>query len=88
MVFDIGRDEFPRLKLQIFDMGLAGSEAIGETTLDLRQAINLLEKVGQLEDNKIWATFTNPQKGGVEVGYCLISLTILHQSEADNDPVG
>lgn len=72
MIFRIGRDEFPRLTLQIFDVGLAGSEAIGELTLDLRASIKLLKRIGVLEDNKIWAPFYNPQKNGAEVGYCLI----------------
>ena len=60
MLFKIGRDEFPRLTLQCFDVGLAGNEAIGELTLDLRASIKLLNKVGVLEDKKIWAPFINP----------------------------
>jgi len=74
MLFRIGRDEFPRLKLQIFDSGLGGSEAIGELTLNLRTSIKLLQKVGILEDKKIWVSFANPQKGGSASGYCLIQL--------------
>ena len=44
---------FPRLTLQIYDVGLAGDEAIGELTLDLRASINLLNKVGVLDNKKI-----------------------------------
>ena len=78
MLFNIGRDEFPRLKLQVFDSGLGGDEAIGELTLNLRTSIKLLEKVGTLENNKIWVSFSNPQKGGTPAGYCLIQMQILH----------
>ena len=87
MIYRIGMDEFPRLKLQIFDTGL-GTEAVGELTLDLRTSIKLLQKSGTLEDNKIWVQFSNPQKGGASAGYCLIQLQILFQQEAENDPVG
>lgn len=64
MKFKIGRDEFPRLTLQIFDVGLSGNTAIGELTLDLRSSIKLLKKTGVLNDNKIWAPFFNPLNGG------------------------
>ena len=57
MKFMIGRDEFPRLTLQCFDVGLTGNESIGELTLDLRSSIKLLKKVGVLEDKKIWVPF-------------------------------
>ena len=79
---------FPRLTLQIYDVGLAGDEAIGELTLDLRASINLLNKVGVLDNKKIWAPFYNPSKNNAQVGYCLIQMQLLHSSEAENDPVG
>lgn len=61
MVFkDIGNDAFPRLKLQIVDAGLSGDTAVGSLTLNLRTSIKLLEKIGELEDKKIWVEFTNP----------------------------
>ena len=88
MKFEIGNDEFPRLKLQIFDTGLAGAEAIGETTLNLSQSIKLLKKVGTLEDKKIWIEFGNPQKPDSPSGFCLIQLQVLYMEEAENDPVG
>jgi len=72
MKFEIGNDEFPRLKLQIFDTGLAGAEAIGETTLNLSTSIKLLKKIGTLEDKKIWVQFANPAKPDAPSGYCLI----------------
>lgn len=78
MLFRIGQDEFPRLKLQIFDSGLGGSEAIGELTLNLSTSLKLLQKVGVLEDNKIWIEFANPQKGNAPAGYCLVQLQILY----------
>ena len=51
MIFKIkASEQFPRLTLSIFDVGLAGNEAIGELTLDLRASIKLLNRVGVLED--------------------------------------
>ena len=88
MKFQIGNDEFPRLKLQIFDTGLAGAEAIGETTLNLANSIKLLKKVGTLEDKKIWVQFSNPQKPDTPSGYCLIQLQVKHEADAENEPVG
>jgi len=72
MKFEIGNDEFPRLKLQIFDTGLGGTEAIGETTLNLSTSIKLLKKVGTLEDRKIWVQFANPMKPESPSGFLLI----------------
>ena len=86
MKFKIGRDAFPRLTLQCFDVGLSGSTSVGQLTLDLRASIKLLKKVGVLEDKKIWAPFLNAQ--GDEAGYCLIQLQLLFFSEAEIDPVG
>ena len=74
MIFRIGKDDFPRLKLQIFDSGVGGNEAIGELTLNLKTSIKLLQKVGVLEDKKIWVAFANPNKGGAPAGFCLIQL--------------
>ena len=42
MIFRIGRDEFPRLKIQVFDAGMAGAEAVGELTINLKTSIKLL----------------------------------------------
>ena len=42
MIFRIGRDEFPRLKIQVFDAGMAGAEAVGELTMNLKTSIKLL----------------------------------------------
>ena len=80
--------EFPRLKLQMFDYGLGGDESIGETTLSIRESIMILNRQGQLEDKKIWVSFTNPNKPLQSAGYALISLQILTQHEAENNPVG
>ena len=88
MIFRIGRDEFPRLKIQVFDAGMAGAEAVGELTINLKTSIKLLQKVGVLDDNKIWIPFFNPAKNGAPAGYALISMQIKYEAEADNDPVG
>ena len=42
MIFRIGRDEFPRLKIQVFDAGMTGAEAVGELTINLKTSIKLL----------------------------------------------
>ena len=88
MIFHINQDEFPRLKLQLFDNGVGSDEAIGETTLNLSTSIKLLLKIGKLEDKKIWLPFYNPAKPDSNAGYCLIQLQILPLSEAEDDPVG
>jgi len=72
MKFEVGNDEFPRLKMQIFDTGLAGAEAVGETTLNLSTSIKLLKKSGTLEDKKIWVQFGTPTEA--TAGFCLIQL--------------
>ena len=74
MVFNIGRDESPRLKLQVRDTGFTTNEAIGEITLDLRESIRLLKRFGVLEDNRIFLPFTNPSKDGAEMGHCLVQI--------------
>ena len=88
MIFQITQDEFPRLKLQLFDTGFGGDLPIGETILNLSTSIKLLQKVGTLEDKKIWMPFNNPANPESNVGYCLIQLQVLHQTDADNDPRG
>lgn len=87
MLFRIGNESFPRLKLAVVDTGLAGDSTIGETSLNLSTSIKLLKKIGNLEDKKIWVEFMNPATER-SAGFCLIQLQIKHLSEAENDPVG
>ena len=64
--------EYPRIKIQIYDFDVTSDEAIGETTLNLRSSIKLLQRNGTLDDKKIWVSFYD-YKRDQSAGYCLIS---------------
>ena len=50
--------EFPRIKLQVYDYDLMGGDnSLGETTLNIKNTVNILNKHGELEDRKCWLTF-------------------------------
>lgn len=75
--------EFPRLKFNLFDYGLTGDEALGESTINIKNTIKLMQKQGEIEDKKVWISFKNPNKKDSNVGYALVSLNIISLQEAE-----
>ena len=81
--------DYPRIKLQVYDYNLlTGDTSIGETTLNIKGTVNILNKHGELEDKKVWLEFINPNNQGQSSGYVLVSLDILLAVEAEQNPVG
>ena len=80
--------EFPRLKFQVFDSGVMQDEAIGETTMSLKNTLKKLKKEGSVSVPKSFVTFINPTDPDEERGMMLFSLDILLKEDAKQDPVG
>lgn len=80
--------DFPRLKFQVLDAGVMGDEAIGETTLSLKNTIKKLRKEGQVSVPKSYVTFINPTDPEEERGLMLFQIEILAKDDAKADPVG
>jgi len=80
--------EFPRLKFQVLDGGVMSDEAIGETTLSLKNTIKKLKKEGAVSVPKSYVSFCNPVAPDEEKGMMLFSMDILLKEDANADPVG
>mmetsp|Transcript_3157 Transcript_3157/g.3062 ORF Transcript_3157/g.3062 Transcript_3157/m.3062 type:complete len:246 (+) Transcript_3157:1660-2397(+) len=80
--------QFPRLKFQIYGQGVVNHEAIGESTLNLKKTMSMLQKEGRLEIPKTYISFHHPGKKNEDSGLALITMTIIPKAEADAEPVG
>ena len=69
--------DYPRIKLQVYDVDFVGSESIGECTLNIKDTVRILNKHGELEDKKVWLPFLNPNAIEATSGWVLISIKIL-----------
>jgi hypothetical protein len=80
--------EFPRLKFQVLDAGVVSDEAIGETTLSLKNTLKKLKKEGSVSVPKSFVTFVDPTNPDDERGMMLFSMDILMKEDAKQEPVG
>lgn len=80
--------DFPRIKFQVLDAGVVSDEAIGETTLNLRNTIKKLQREDNISVPKSFITFNNPCDPDEERGLMLFSMDILTKEDANQDPVG
>ena len=67
---------------------MLGSEAIGETTLSLKNTIKKLKKEGSVSVPKSYVTFINPTDPDEERGLMLFQIDILQKEDAKADEVG
>lgn len=67
---------------------MVSDEAIGETTLSMKNTIKKLRKEGQVSIPKSFVTFVNPSAPEEEKGMMLFSMDILLKEDANQDPVG
>ena len=89
MKFDLAVPcEFPRLKFQVLDAGLASDEAIGETTLSLKSTIKKLRKEERISIPKSYLTIYDPTSPGDEKGILMFSMDVIQKADANQAPVG
>lgn len=67
---------------------MMSDEAIGETTMSLKNTIKKLKKEGAVSVPKSLVTFVNPASPEEEKGMMLFSMDILLKEDAKQDPVG
>ena len=89
MLFDLKVPcEYPRLKFNVMDGGIVSDDAIGQTTMSLKNTIKKLTKEGSVSVPKSYVTFQNPSNPDDERGMMLFSMDILLKDDAKQDPVG
>ena len=80
---------FPRLYFTVNAFNIVGSdETLGECYISLKRVFKKLLQEGQLEIVKKWIPFSHPKDPGEPKGELLISIYMVQQFEADQDPVG
>ena len=78
MKFDINVPcEFPRLKFEVLDAGVASDESIGTASINLKRTINKLKKEERVSVPKSFLNLTLPQFKEESRGLLMFSMDIL-----------
>lgn len=76
------------MKFQVYDAGAFNSDAIGETTVNLRRTLHKLAKEDLVSIPKSLVALTTPALPDTQRGLVLLSMDIMPKEDADGDPVG
>jgi len=80
---------FPRLNFKLFDFNsLSSDEAIGESYISLKRIFKKLLQQGELVLDKKWIPLNKKNDSGEVEGEILISLYLIPQDNANQNPVG
>ena len=80
---------FPRLSFKVFDFNTVGSdEALSECYISLKRVFKKLMREGELILDKKWIPLSKGNDSGDSKGEILISVYLIPQDMANNDPVG
>ena len=84
MKFDISVPcEFPRLKFEVLDAGMASDESIGTASINLKRTINKLKKEESISVPKSFLTLNLPLFKDEPRGLIMFSMDILLKEDAN-----
>ena len=84
MKFDISVPcEFPRLKFEVQEAGLASNESIGTASINLKRTINKLKKEEKISVPKSYISLNLPKFNDESRGLIMFSMDILLKEDAN-----